>query len=89
MSNLSELRDFYTELVVQMHFYDPIPTSTNHKLVRHLNPAAVTYEDYRQVITTSGCFSLMVLDSRERIDGWLLWTEKEFRKLDSYLKKVV
>ena len=43
MSNLSELKDFYTELVVQMHFYDPIPTSTNHKLVRHLNPAAVTY----------------------------------------------
>ena len=87
MSNLSELRDFYTELVVQMYFYDPI--STSHNLVRALNPAAVTYEDYRQVITTSGCFSLMVLDSRERIDGWLLWTEKEFRKLDSYLRKVV
>jgi hypothetical protein len=85
MSNLSELKDFYTELVIQMYFYDPYSTD----LVKKIDSTAVTYEDYRRVITTSGCFSLMVLDSRERIDGWLLWTEKEFRKLDSYLRKVV
>jgi hypothetical protein len=85
MSNLSELKDFYTELVIQMYFYDPYSTD----LVKKIDSTAVTYEDYRRVSTTSGCFSLMVLDSRERIDGWLLWTEKEFRKLDSYLRKVI
>ena len=85
MSNLSELRDFYTELVTQVYFYDPDSTG----LVQKIDSTAVTYEDYKRVISTSGCFSWMVLNSREHIDGWLSWNEKEFCKLDSYLRKVV
>jgi len=85
MSNLSELKDFYTELVTQVYFYNPDSTG----LVNIFDPTAVTYEDYKRVISTSGSFWEMVLDSREHIDGHLCWTEKEFRKLDSYLREVV
>jgi hypothetical protein len=85
MSNLSELKDFYTELVTQVYFYNPDSTG----LVNIFDPTAVTYEDYKHVILTSGSFWEMVLDSREDIDGQLTWTEKDFCQIDSYLRKVV
>ncbi len=85
MSNLSELRDFHAELVTQVDFYNPNSTG----LVNIFDPTAVTYEDYKRVILTSGNFWEMVLNSREDIDGRLSWTEKEFRQVDSHLRKVV
>ena len=85
MSNLSELRDFYTELVTQVYFYNPNPRT----LVNIFDPTAVTYEDYKRVISTSGSFWEMVLDSREDIANQLSWTEKDFRQVQSYLRKVV
>ena len=85
MSNLSELKDFYTELVTQVYFYNPDSTG----LVNIFDPTAVTYEDYKQVISTSGSFWEMVLDSREDIANQLSWTEKDFRQVQSYLRKVV
>ena len=85
MSNLSELRDFHTELVTQVYFYNPDSTG----LVNIFDPTAVAYEDYKRVILTSGSFWEMVLNSREDIDGRLSWTEKEFRQVDSHLRKVV
>jgi hypothetical protein len=45
MSNFSELRDFYVELVTQTHFYDPYT-----RLVKAFNPTAVTYEDYKNTL---------------------------------------
>ena len=85
MSNLSELRDFHTELVTQVYFYNPDSTG----LVNIFDPTAVTYEDYKRVILTSGSFWEIVLNSREDIDGRLSWSEKEFRQVDSHLRKVV
>jgi len=85
MSNLSELKDFYTELVTQVYFYNPDSTG----LVNIFDPTAVTYEDYKRVISTSGSFWEMVLDSRKDIDGHLCWTEKDFCQVQSYLRKVV
>ena len=85
MSTLSELRDFHAELVTQVYFYNPQPRT----LVNIFSPTAATYEDYKHVILTSGSFWEMVLNSREDIDGRLSWTEKEFRQVDSHLRKVV
>ena len=96
MNNFSELRDFYTELVTQMYFYDTEPTS--HQLVRAFNPVAVTYEDYKNTLlakSPSGhhiCWYMVLSDSRKDIDSWLLWTEKEFRqakRIQPYLEGTV
>jgi len=93
MSNFSELRDFYVELVTQTHFYDPYT-----RLVKVFNPAAVTYEDYKNTLlakSPSGhhiCWYMVLSDSRKDIDSWLLWTEKEFRqakRIQPYLEGTV
>jgi hypothetical protein len=93
MSNFSELRDFYVELVTQTYFYDPYS-----RLVKAFNPAAVTYEDYKNALlakSSSGhhiCWYMQLSDSRKDIDSWLLWTEKEFRqakRIQPYLEGTV
>jgi hypothetical protein len=96
MNNFSELRDFYTELVTQMYFYDTEPTS--HRLVRAFNPVAVTYEDYKNTLLSKGvsghaiCWPMVLAESTKDIDSQLLWTEKDFRQaqqVQTYLEGTV
>ena len=85
MSNLSELKDFYTELVTQVYFYQP-----GQSLIKVVPPTAVTYDAVKHWVVTSGrCWQTIVAKSAKDIDSQLTWTEKEFRQVESYLRKVV
>jgi hypothetical protein len=85
MSNLSELRDFYAELVTQVYFYQP-----NQTLMKVVPPTAVTYEDVKYWVVTSGrCWQTIVAKSAKDINSQLSWTEEDFRQVESYLREVV
>ena len=83
MSNLSELKDFYAELVTQVYFYQP-----NQSLIKVVPSTAVTYEDVKQWVVTSGrCWQTIVAKSVKDIDGQLTWTNRDFRQIESYLRE--
>jgi len=83
MSNLSELKDFYAELVTQVYFYHP-----EQSLIKVVPPTAVTYEDVKQWVVTSGqCWQTIVAKSAKDIDSQLTWTNRDFRQVESYLRE--